>query len=70
MWRENEDRINFTRVIELDLREIEPSVAGPKRPQDKIPLTKVKSTFIDILKSNYEREYIDVDATGEGSLVG
>jgi len=66
MWRQNENKIKFTRVIELDLREIEPSVAGPKRPQDKIPLANVKSTFIDILRSSYEREYITVDAREKG----
>lgn len=66
MWRENEERINFSEVIELDLSEIEPSVAGPKRPQDKIPLTKVKNSFIDILKSTYKREYISLDERKEG----
>ncbi len=66
MWRENEDKIKFTKVIELDMNEIEPSVAGPKRPQDKVPLTKVKNTFIDILRSSYEREYITVDSREKG----
>ena len=65
LWRENEDKIKFTEVIELDLGEIESSVAGPKRPQDKIPLTKVKNRFIDILKSSYEREYFTYDARSE-----
>lgn len=66
LWRENEDKINFTEVIELNLSDIEPSIAGPKRPQDKISLTNVKSKFIDILKSSYEREYIALDERSEG----
>jgi aconitate hydratase len=66
MWRENEERINFTEVIELNLSEIEPSIAGPKRPQDKIDLTEVKNRFIDILKSTYEREYVSSDERDEG----
>jgi len=66
MWRENEDRINYSEVIELDLNEIEPSIAGPKRPQDKIPLTQVKNRFIDILKSTYERKYMSLDEREEG----
>ena len=66
MWRENEDKINFTRVVELNLNEIVPSVAGPKRPQDKVELTKVKNTFIDILRSSYDREYITVDSRDKG----
>ena len=66
LWRENEDKIKFTEVLELDLNKIEPSVAGPKRPQDKIVLSQVKNKFIEILKSNYEREYINVDGRQEG----
>lgn len=66
LWRENEDKIMFTDVLELDLDSIEPSVAGPKRPQDKIVLSKVKDKFIEILKSSYEREYISVDERSEG----
>ncbi|MBG9914996.1 aconitate hydratase AcnA [Bacillus sonorensis] len=35
----------YTEVIELDLSVIETSVAGPKRPQDIMPLSEVKDTF-------------------------
>ncbi len=35
----------FTDTLELDLSSVEPSVAGPKRPQDRVPLTQVKKTF-------------------------
>ncbi len=66
LWRENEDKIKFTEIIDLNLDEIEPSVAGPKRPQDKIFLKNVKSKFIDILKSSYEREYVSPDYRAEG----
>jgi aconitate hydratase len=61
LWRENEDSIKFTEVIELNLDLVEPSVAGPKRPQDKIALTGVKNRFIDILKGSYDREYVACD---------
>jgi len=67
LWRENEDKIKFTEVIELNLNDIEPSVAGPKRPHDKIGLSNVKDRFKDILKSSYEREYIPPDERAEGS---
>jgi aconitate hydratase len=36
----------YTRVVELDLSTIEPSVAGPRRPQDRLPLGAVKESFI------------------------
>ncbi|MFZ3016884.1 MAG: aconitate hydratase [Gallionella sp.] len=37
--------IDYSSVVELDLAGIEPSLAGPKRPQDRIALSKMKETF-------------------------
>lgn len=45
--------IDFSQVLELNLGEIEPCVAGPKRPQDRINLTDVKEKFQALLKSPY-----------------
>ncbi|WP_338786465.1 aconitate hydratase AcnA [Metabacillus sp. FJAT-53654] len=41
---ENEDP-DFTKVVEIDLSEIEANLSGPKRPQDLIPLSMMKDTF-------------------------
>src|SRR5437763_1310620 len=41
--------IDYTKVLDLDLSTVVASVAGPKRPQDRIELTALKSTFHDIL---------------------
>lgn len=41
--------IDFTSVLELDLSSITPSVAGPKRPQDRIDLRDVKAAFEKLL---------------------
>jgi len=35
----------FTDTLELDLSTVEPSVAGPKRPQDRVPLSQMKQAF-------------------------
>ncbi|SFC95050.1 aconitate hydratase AcnA [Massilia yuzhufengensis] len=43
-----EGEIDFTRVVELDLSTVTPSLAGPKRPQDRIELGHVKNTFADL----------------------
>jgi len=59
LWRENEDNIEYTTVVELDLSTIEPTVAGPKRPQDKILLREFKPKFIELLRDSFGREYID-----------
>ncbi|MCS7245594.1 MAG: aconitate hydratase AcnA [candidate division WOR-3 bacterium] len=45
LWREHEDSIVYTDIIELDLSIIEPSVAGPRRPHDRIPLKKIKEVI-------------------------
>jgi len=41
----------FTDTIELDLSTVEPSMAGPKRPQDRVPLAKSKEVFREALPS-------------------
>ncbi|WP_438483133.1 aconitate hydratase [Oleiharenicola lentus] len=38
--------IDYTQVVELDLGTVVPSVAGPKRPQDRIELANLKNTFV------------------------
>jgi len=65
LWRENEDAISYTKILELNLSEIKPCIAGPKRPQDKILLDNVKNKFIEILKSSFEREYVGLDKRAE-----
>ncbi|CAD6552626.1 aconitate hydratase AcnA [Paraburkholderia metrosideri] len=40
--------IDFTKVVTLDLGTVAPSLAGPKRPQDRIEIGNVKSTFSDL----------------------
>jgi aconitate hydratase len=43
----------FTETIALDLGEVEPSIAGPKRPQDRVPLAKAPASFIEALDKEY-----------------
>jgi aconitate hydratase A / 2-methylisocitrate dehydratase len=45
----------YTTVLELDLATVEPSVAGPARPQDRIELQDAKETFAQIIGCEYER---------------
>ena len=39
----------YSQVVELDLGDVEPSLAGPRRPQDRVPLTEVKASFLGSL---------------------
>ncbi|MFM9940901.1 MAG: aconitate hydratase AcnA [Hyphomicrobiaceae bacterium] len=45
MWREAGHEPVYTDILELDLSTVEPSLAGPKRPQDRVPLKDAKAGF-------------------------
>jgi aconitate hydratase len=46
LWRINgAPAADYTDVVELDLSTVEPSLAGPKRPQDRVPLRNAKSVY-------------------------
>jgi aconitate hydratase len=50
-------QIEYTKVLELDLATVRASVAGPKRPQDRIELDVLKSTFINMLQAEQPNGY-------------
>jgi aconitate hydratase len=53
LWHdENSADPIFTEVLELDLASIEPSIAGPKRPQDRVVLNQVETTFDKFLEES------------------
>jgi aconitate hydratase len=58
LWRTGNETITYTDILELDLSTIEPTVSGPKRPQDKILLKNFQSTFIDVLHKSFGRKYL------------
>jgi aconitate hydratase len=45
MWHDPTHEPEYSEYIELDLSDVVPSIAGPKRPQDRIVLAEAKSTF-------------------------
>ncbi|MEQ3474827.1 aconitate hydratase AcnA [Enterococcus cecorum] len=45
LFYDEEQEATYTKVIEIDLSQIEPSLAGPKRPQDRISLSQVAQNF-------------------------
>jgi aconitate hydratase len=49
LWHNPDHVADYSQVLELDLATIEPSIAGPKRPQDRIPLTKARKVVSAIL---------------------
>jgi len=67
---------NYSEVVEINLTEIEPSLAGPKRPQDRISLKDMRQEFINQLKTSFAKSgesdllaEIDSDKLKHGSVV-
>ena len=60
--------IDYTTVVELDLATVAPSLAGPKRPQDRIEIGNVKANFAElfskpIAENGFNKKIEDLDAT-------
>ncbi|WP_436643801.1 aconitate hydratase AcnA [Microbaculum sp. FT89] len=57
----------FTDTLELELGDVEPSIAGPKRPQDRVLLSEAKPKFVEALKTEFGKgEEIDRRAEVDG----
>ncbi|EHO09995.1 aconitate hydratase AcnA [Myroides odoratimimus] len=59
LWRTGKENIEYTTVIELDLNTLEPTVSGPKRPQDKILVKDLATSFSTLLEQEYNRTYTE-----------
>ncbi|HXK15492.1 MAG TPA: aconitate hydratase [Gaiellaceae bacterium] len=51
LWHDPADHATYSQVVELDLGDVEPSLAGPRRPQDRVPLARAKTAFLETLGS-------------------
>ncbi|WP_158961792.1 aconitate hydratase AcnA [Myroides fluvii] len=60
LWRTGKEDITYSSVVELDLSTLEPTVSGPKRPQDKILVRDLDKTFSALLEEEYNRTYVSV----------
>ncbi|NDC59033.1 MAG: aconitate hydratase AcnA, partial [Alphaproteobacteria bacterium] len=66
MWRPDLPEPVFTDTLALDIGTVEPSLAGPKRPQDRVPLASAAQTFLGGL----EREFgVGADKAGRTAAV-
>ena len=81
LWHDPDDQPTYTQVVELDLSSVEPSIAGPRRPQDRVPLATAKSAFVETLgtfgveypNGSYDKEIADSfpasdPPTGDGAV--
>jgi aconitate hydratase len=51
LWHEPGHEPEYSQVVELDLATVEPSLAGPRRPQDRVPLREAKESFLESLET-------------------
>ncbi len=70
LWRNaGEQAAQYTDVLELDLGTVEPSLAGPRRPQDRVPLKTAKSTYeSNARKAAEERAARNAGAQGKAQV--
>ncbi len=57
LWRTSKENIQYSSVVEFDLSALEPTVSGPKRPQDKILVKALGNQFAHLLEKEYDRSY-------------
>ena len=65
LWHNPDIEPIFSEYLELDLSSVVPSIAGPKRPQDRIELDKAKKTFAQDLVAYGAGKAADVSMDGE-----
>ncbi|VUD40517.1 Aconitate hydratase A [Thalassocella blandensis] len=71
LWRQRGDEskeIQYDETLYLNLAEVEPSIAGPKRPQDRIALREAKSSFQHFLASRKNAPELIVPASAEANF--
>jgi len=68
MWHDPSVEPTFSEYMELDLGTVVPSIAGPKRPQDRIELTNAQTAFETVLVDYTSTEHSGVDAAVEGTF--
>src|SRR5450631_2171296 len=71
LWRENGQKpADYSDIVELDLASVEPSLAGPRRPQDRVPLRAAKQAYQAAHKQMAaERTQKNPQATGHAAAV-
>ncbi len=62
---------DYSQIVEVDLSEIRPCIAGPKRPQDRIDLSESKKAFLDLLPQNGAEKKVQTPygEIGNGSIL-
>ncbi len=65
LWHDPELEPVYSEYLELDLSTVVPSIAGPKRPQDRIPLSMSKTAFSKDVKTYASKSFDPVSVSGK-----
>ncbi len=68
LWRDDQYSIDYSSELELDMSAVEPALAGPKRPQDRVLLSAMQPTWRRAIKETFgseEDRAVDVSLDGE-----
>ncbi len=72
LWHDPSNEAVYSEYIELDMGDVVPSIAGPKRPQDRLPLAGAASAFADVLPTYTETVHAtaEIQIDGQSSTIG
>ena len=56
LWHDPQKAAKYTKVLELDLATVQPALAGPRRPQDRVDLSDMQNNWRDVLVKEFSRD--------------
>jgi aconitate hydratase len=57
LWRDDDAETKFSSELSLDMNTVVPCLAGPKRPQDRVPVTELKNALVNLLENKPPKTY-------------
>ncbi|MEX0962842.1 MAG: aconitate hydratase AcnA [Pseudohongiellaceae bacterium] len=72
LWRRDDEKVNYSSSLMLDMNEVVPCLSGPKRPQDRVPVTDLAARFKkEFQLSEYKSSAVDGEdyVLEEGAVV-
>src|SRR5699024_11007156 len=67
LWHDPDHEADYSQIVELDLATVEPSIAGPKRPHDRVPLRIAPHAVSALLSGESQDEAVAVAGLDEAS---
>ena len=56
LWHDPQKAAKYTKVLELDLATVQPALAGPRRPQDRVDLSEMQNNWRNVLVQEFNRD--------------